>query len=243
MGGETTGLSGGGDFPSTRWTVILRAQGRAGGGAEARAEALGALIEAYWRPLYFYLRGTRMKVEEAKDVTQAFFATLLEKDFLKVVAQEKGRFRHFLLAAIKHFAANERDKIRTLKRGGGRKIFSLDYEDAESRFTREPSHEVTPEKLYLRRWAQELSARALQELEDECPPKKAKLFALLKPHLAGAKDVASLSEATGLSPSNVKVTLHRMRQRYAELLRAAVRDTVETEADVDDELRELLDAL
>lgn len=239
---ETTALGGRGTFPSTRWTVVLRAQkAGADAGADERREALGALIEVYWRPLYFYLRGTRLSVEDAKDMTQAFFAALLEKDYLKVVDQAKGRFRTFLLVALKHFTSNERDKARAKKRGGGRRLLPLDFESAERGFSREPAHTATPEKLYMRKWAQELSARALELLEaDFAKRRKLEVFTALKPHLAGGSGYEALAAELGLSVANVKVIVHRARQRYAELLRQAVRDTVGTDADVDDELRELL---
>ncbi|MCW8128816.1 MAG: sigma-70 family RNA polymerase sigma factor [Planctomycetota bacterium] len=243
VGFETSAVGGKGAFPSTRWTVVLRAKG-GGEGEGDRREALGALIEAYWRPLYFYLRGTRLTVEDAKDLTQAFFAALLEKDFLKVVDREKGKFRTFLLVAIKHFVSNERDKARAQKRGGGRKHLPLDFDDAERNFSREPATLETPEKLFLRKWAQDLSALALALLEADFAERgKGKLFQALRPHLAGGKDYEALAEELGMSVANLKVTVHRARQRYAEVLRQAVRDTVRSDADVDDELRELLDAL
>jgi RNA polymerase sigma-70 factor (ECF subfamily) len=244
-GYETTAIGGGGSFPTTRWTVVLRAKGKTAGDKDAeRREALGALIDSYWRPLYFYLRGTRLSVEDAKDLTQAFFAALLEKDFLKLVDREKGKFRTFLLVALKHFVSNERDKARAQKRGGGRKALPLDFDDAERNFSRELTSTETPERLYVRKWAQELSARVLEQLQAEFTARgKGELFKALKPHLAGGKDYEVLAPKLGLSVANLKVTVHRTRQRYAELLRQAVRDTVRSDAEVDDELRELLDAL
>lgn len=244
-GYETTAIGGGGSFPTTRWTVVLRAKGKAAGAQDTgRREALGALIDVYWRPLYFYLRGTRLGVEDAKDLTQAFFAALLEKDFLKLVDREKGKFRTFLLVALKHFVSNERDKARAQKRGGGRKLLPLDFDAAERNFARELTDADTPERLYVRKWAQELSARVLERLQAEFAARgKQDLFKALKPHLAGGKDYEALAPKLGLSVANIKVTVHRARQRYAELLRQAVRDTVRSDAEVDDELNELLGAL
>jgi DNA-directed RNA polymerase specialized sigma24 family protein len=235
-------------FNSTRWSVVLRAKGEDLGAvskvAEIRREALGKLIETYWSPLYFFMRRKGFDAEASQDLAQGFFAEFLEKDFLKTVDREKGRFRTFLLVALQHYISNERDKAGAKKRGGGRQILSLDFDDAEKRYQREPSTDETPERLYLRKWARELTQQALCALESEFSGKgKASRFNEIKNYLGGGEDYEGLSERLKMSVANAKVTVHRARKRYAELLRAAVRDTVKSEAEVDGELRELVSSL
>jgi DNA-directed RNA polymerase specialized sigma24 family protein len=182
--------------------------------------------------------------EEARDVVQGFFANFLEKDYLKAVKPEKGRFRSFLLVAVKHFLLNERDKLRAQKRGGGVKMLSLDFNEAEDRYGVEPASQETPETLFQRRWARELADSAMQMLEGEYRREgKREYFDAIKPHLGGGDDYATLSQKLGVSVSNLKVSIHRARKRYRELLRQVVRSTVEEDADVDDELSELLASL
>jgi RNA polymerase sigma-70 factor (ECF subfamily) len=245
---ETSLAKGTRAFGSTRWTVVLAAKGenldaktRA---TEIRREALGNLIETYWKPLYFFVRRKGHGIEESKDLVQAYFATFLEKDFLKSVDREKGRFRTFLLVALEHFLSNEYDKMRAQKRGGGKKTLSLDFEDAENRYTREPAVEETPEKLYQRKWARELTDTAMRSLGQEFTAKgKGELWKAIRPHLTGGEDYDELSKKLGMTVANVKVTVHRARKRYGQLLREAVRDTVQSDAEVDEELRELMNSL
>jgi RNA polymerase sigma-70 factor (ECF subfamily) len=245
---ETSIARGTRAFGSTQWTLVLRAKGEDPSAGtrvtQLRNEALGKLIEIYWKPLYYFVRRKGHSVDDAKDLVQAFFATFLEKDFLKSVDRQKGRFRTFLLVALEHFLANEYDKQRALKRGGGRKILSLDFEDAETRYSRDPAISDTPEKLYLKKWARVLVDQTMRELEREFDAKgKAALFKAIKPHLAGGEDYERLSKQLGMTVSNVKITVHRARKRYGELLRKAVRQTVESDVEVDRELRELMDSL
>src|SRR5437588_508795 len=148
-------------FGTTRWSVVLQAKGVRGNQAakaqEDRREALGKLIETYWRPLYFFIRRKGYTAVEAEDLAQSFFTTFLEKDFLKSVERGRGRFRSFLLVALDHFLANEYDKARALKRGGAHSIISLDFADAERRYAAEPATNDTPERLYMRKWARILT--------------------------------------------------------------------------------------
>jgi len=248
-GYTTTAGRGRTSFPSTRWPLILQAQGRTKGSpdmvvSESRREAFETLISDYWRPLYYFVRRRTNNVEDAKDLTQSFFTTLLDKDYLKDVRRERGRFRTFLLVALDHFLANEWDKRRALKRGGGRQMLSLDFEDAERHFARDFHERETPEKLYVRKWAQTLVAQVLDALEEEYHAKgKADLFAEIKPHLQGGKDYVEVAARLRLSVANVKVLVHRARRRFGDLLRKRVRDTVRSEDEVEQELQELLSEL
>lgn len=234
-------------FGTTRWTVVLQAKGEVAMATKAalqRRDALEKLIETYWKPLYYYLRRKGHGNTDAEDLTQSFFATFLEKDFLKSVDRERGRFRNFILVAMDHFLSNEYDKARAQKRGGGQKIFSLDFADAEKRYAAEPFTTETPERLYLRKWSRTLTDQAMLALEEEFRARdKGDLFTAIKPHLAGGEDYAQLAESLGITVANLKVTVHRARNRYREVLREAVRDTVATDAEVDAELWELIRAL
>jgi RNA polymerase sigma-70 factor (ECF subfamily) len=186
-------------------------------------------------------------MEDARDLTQEFFARLLEKDYLGAVDREKGKFRSFLLACCKHFLANEHDRAHALKRGGGVVIRSLDSQTAETRYRDEPAHEVTAEKLFERRWAlillQNVFARLRQEHEGAG---KLKLFEKLKPFLAGdgpALPYAGAAEALKMSSGAVKVAVHRLRNRYRELVHEEIARTVRDPALVDAEIRDLFAAL
>jgi RNA polymerase sigma factor (sigma-70 family) len=236
-----------GSFGITRWTVVLRAKGEGISASKVenvRREALAHLVETYWTPLYFFLRRKGHREEDAQDLTQSFFTTFIEKDFLKTVQREKGRFRTFLLVALEHFLANEYDKAKAQKRGGGRKILSLDFDDAERRYTREPSTDETAERLYLKKWARALTDEAMRMLEEDFAGSgKAEIFKAIKPHLAGGEDYGELAERLKISVSNVKVTVHRARRKYRDLLREAVRDTVRSESEVEIELKEIISCL
>ncbi|HYF50422.1 MAG TPA: sigma-70 family RNA polymerase sigma factor [Planctomycetota bacterium] len=236
-----------GAFGITRWTVVLRAKGEGVSQSkveDVRREALSHLVETYWTPLYFFLRRKGHREEDAQDLTQSFFTAFIEKDFLKSVQREKGRFRTFLLVALEHFLANEYDKARAQKRGGGRKILSLDFDDAERRYAREPATDETPERLYLKKWARALTTEAMRMLEEDFKNNgKGELFKAIQPHLAGGEDYDELAKRLKMSVSNVKVTVHRARKKYRDLLRDAVRDTVRSEAEVEIELKEIISCL
>jgi RNA polymerase sigma-70 factor (ECF subfamily) len=224
--------------------VVIHAQ--QGDSTEAR-EALETLCRAYWYPLYAFVRRQGVTPEDAQDLTQAFFERLIEKNFLADVQREKGRFRSFLLAALKHFLANEWDKARAQKRGGGAVHVPIDTASAETRYGLEPAHLDTPERLFERRWAITLLDRVLERLRDEhVKAGKAELFEQLKPCLTAEKAAlgyAELGALVGLSEGAVKVAVHRLRQRYRELLRAEIAETVDSPAEVEDELRHLFTAL
>ncbi|MBM3881769.1 MAG: sigma-70 family RNA polymerase sigma factor [Verrucomicrobia bacterium] len=227
-------------FATTHWSVVLAA----GQSADAQASAaLEQLCRTYWYPLYAYVRRRGFRHEDAQDLTQAFFAHLLRKDFLGGVGPEKGRFRSFLLACLKHFLVDEWEKARTAKRGGNCPALSLDMEKAEERYQLEARVEADPESLFERRWALDLLERVLDRLRHEAAGSgRTAVFAELECCLLGdrpAETYAQLGSRLGLSETAVKVTVHRLRQRYRELLREEVAHTVTRPEEVDDELRYL----
>lgn len=231
-------------FTTTQWTVVLAA-GQAG--TPGAAEALARLCEAYWYPLYAHCRRLGHCPEDAQDLTQEFFRRLIEQEWLADVAREKGRFRSFLLAALRHFLANERERGRAKKRGGDAIITHLDTASAETRFLREPADPASADRLFDRQWALTLLDRVLDRLRVE-QQRAGKLgqFDALKPALLGDKAAGGYTElgaTLGLSEGAVKVAVHRLRQRYRELLREEVATTVATTADVEDELQSLFAAL
>jgi RNA polymerase sigma factor (sigma-70 family) len=229
-------------FESTQWSVVLAAAGDRTG---ASREALEALCERYWYPVYAFVRRRGHAADEAEDLTQAFFAKLIEKHYVRDADPARGKFRAFLLTAVTHFLANERDREAALKRGGGRMIVSLDGEAAEGRFRAEPADPLTPERVFERRWALTTLERALARLRAEHERAgAADRFERLKGCLTGeAASHGELAAALGMTEGAVKVAVHRLRRRYRELLRAEIAETLVDPATVDDELRELLAAL
>jgi RNA polymerase sigma-70 factor (ECF subfamily) len=233
-------------FAETHWSLVLAA--RRGGDSTRAGDALAKLCQAYWYPLYAFVRRQGHTPHDAQDLTQEFFARLLEKNWLADVDRAKGRFRSFLLAAMKHFLANEWDKSKALKRGGGvHNFISLDAESAESRYALEPADTVTADKLYERRWALTLLDATLARLRAEfVADGKAKQFDELKFTLTGGRGdtpYAELAAKFGMSEGAVKVTVHRLRQRYCEVLRAQIAETVGSAEEVEAELRHLFAAL
>jgi RNA polymerase sigma factor (sigma-70 family) len=230
-------------FRTTHWSLIAAA--RDGTSSQAQA-ALAWLCEAYWYPLYAFIRRQGHTIEDARDLTQEFFARLLEKDYLGSVDREKGQFRSFLLACCKHFLANECDKARAQKRGGGRRLLSFDAETAESRYAAEPSHNLTAEKLFERRWALVLLQNVLAQLRAEQEKAgKGQQFDQLKVFLAGeraAQRYAQIAQTLETTVGALKVAVHRLRGRYRELLRAEIARTVNDPADVDAEIHNLFTA-
>lgn len=210
-------------------------------------QSLEKLCRVYWLPLYTYIRRQGESPHDAQDLTQEFFARLLEKDFLCSVDQTKGRFRSFLLASLKHFLSNQRDRARAQKRGGGQTPLSLDFSDAETSIGFQPADNQTPEKAFERRWALTLLERSLARLQQEyCDRDRQDLFEQLKTTLTeGRGSVAYAELATWLktSEASVKMAVHRLRQRYREVLRAEIAETVAQESEVEDELREVFRAL
>jgi RNA polymerase sigma factor (sigma-70 family) len=233
-----------GRFETTHWSLVLAA--RTGKSPESRS-ALEALCDAYWFPLYAFIRRQGYGAEEARDLTQGYFARLVERRDLKDVRPELGRFRSFLIASVKHFLSNELDRERAKKRAPGQPLLSLDVEEAEHRYRFEPVDALTPETLFERNWARTVLERTLARLSQEwAEGEKAKRFELLRGHLAGEKPSAShreLGAVLGMSEDAVKVSVHRLRRRFGELLRSEIANTVRDAGDVDDEIRYLLGVL
>jgi RNA polymerase sigma-70 factor (ECF subfamily) len=210
----------------------------------ARA-ALEELFQAYWPPLYAFIRHRGHDPETAEDLTQSFCAQLLESNDLARVDRSKGKFRAFLLAACTHFLANEWDRQRAQKRGGDRRILSIDRADAEQRYGMEPSHDLTPETLFARRWAITLLDQTLDDLRAEYTrARQRERFEVLKLALTG--DRVSLTEMAGrlgMAKGAVYVAVHRLRERYREALRARIAATLDHPSQIDDEIRDLFAAL
>jgi len=262
-----------GQFATTHWSVVLRA-GRFSDAAESRAaEALAELCRIYWYPLYAYVRRRGCEAHDAEDLTQEFFLRLLSKNDLAAVDRAKGKFRSFLLAAMKHFLANQWDRACAQKRGGkkgtnpdppsadalrdspkdtlhqgSQPLFSLDALAAETRYRLEPVCDVTPEKLFERQWALAVLEQVLARLEAECVALDggSARFAVLKQYLTGGGSSGGYAEsaaALGLSVGAVKTAVHRLRRRYRLLLREEIAQTVADPEAVDDEIRYLLSCL
>jgi RNA polymerase sigma factor (sigma-70 family) len=238
-------LVGGPQFGQTHWSVVLAAAGKKN--KSQAAQSLERLCRVYWSPLYTYVRRQGKNPHDAQDLTQEFFATLLEKDFLAAVDPKKGRFRSFLLASLKHFLSNARDRARAQKRGGGQTPLSLDFASAESGIVFQVADGQTPEKAFEKAWAMTLLEQALAQLRKEYVERgKHELFEQLKTTLTeGRSDVAyvELSSRLGVSEAAVKMAVVRLRQRYREVLRSEIAQTVSNQAEVEDELREVFRAL
>ena len=227
-------------FVTTHWSVVLAA---ARSDTTHAHDALARLCQTYWHPLYAYVRRRGYSPEDAADLTQGFFARLLERNAVATVNPDKGRFRSFLLASLNHFLSDEWDKARAQKRGGA-KVISFDTESAESWLDQQPSKTLTPEKAFELRWAITLLEQVYRRLEEEhCRQGKTELFDVLRTTLAGAGNsapYAKLAERLGLSEGAVKVAVHRLRQRYRALLRETIAETVASPEAVDEELRYLM---
>jgi len=231
--------AGAGAFTTTHWSVVLEAQGE----SPAAQEALENLCRTYWRPIYGFVRRQGAKPEEAKDITQGFFA---RKDF-QSVRQEKGRLRSFLLASLKHFMANERRDAATMKRGGGRTLIPLDGIESYDSSQFDRSDMLSADLLYDRRWAFTVLDRVFARLREESQgPAGAPLLERLNTLLSDEPDRPSQAEIArefGMTENAVKQAFHRLRQRYRQLLREEVAHTVATPAEIEDELRHLIAAL
>jgi RNA polymerase sigma-70 factor (ECF subfamily) len=205
------------------------------------------LCRAYWGPLYAYVRRRGYGVEDAQDLTQAFFGRLLERRWLACAEREKGRFRTFLLTAMERFLANEWDKARALKRGGGQVLVPIQLDMAETRYGVDPRDTRTPEQAFEYRWAVTLLEEVLNRLETEFQARgQAETFAILKPCLVGdraAQPYTELAARLGIREGAVKVAVHRLRRRYKELLRAEIAETVAAPEEVDSEMRHLFEIL
>jgi RNA polymerase sigma factor (sigma-70 family) len=227
-------------FAPTRWSVVLKAARQTGPEAD---EALATLCEAYWYPLYAYVRRQGHRPADAEDLTQAFFARLLEKRYLDRIEREGGRFRSFLLTALKRFLANEWDRAGAVKRGGKHTILSLDLDLAESRYQIEPAHEASPDKLYERQWARALLDRVMALLREEyAAAGKTDWFICLSGTLGrprGETPYRELAIDLGTTEGAVKMAAQRLRARYRALLRAEVGHTVADPGEIEAEIRHL----
>jgi RNA polymerase sigma-70 factor (ECF subfamily) len=225
-------------FQETRWTLVLAAAGDSSRGRQA----LGELCEQYWSPLFAFARARGLTPEDAQDATQGFFEQLIARGDLALADRTRGRFRAFLLVAFKHFMANERDRARTLKRGGGQTFVPLDAVDRPI----EPAHHETPESLYEREWARTLVARAVERLSDEAGSEGVPLVAHLAAAMTGdGADVPMKTLAATLRTTEgaARVALHRMRQKLRRRIVDEITQTVGPGEDVEDELRHVLASL
>jgi len=231
-------------FPATQWTVVLDAGGTP---SPESAAALERLCSSYWYPLYAFVRRSGHLPPDAEDLTQEFFVRVLERHWLARADQSKGRFRTFLLTAMKRFLANEWDKARALKRGGGQRNVPIQVDTAETRYGVEPADTRTPEQAFEYRWAVALLDEVVKQLEAEFQEQgQAALFTALKSCLVGdraSQPYAELAAMLGMEEGAVKVAVHRLRQRYRELLRAEIANTVASTEEVDAEMRHLFNVL
>jgi len=231
-------------FATTHWSVVLAA----GLGKSAPAQsALETLCRAYWSPIYAYVRRKGYKPEEAQDLTQEFFAKLIARNHFRLADRTKGKFRGFLLATLDYFLAREWTRARRQKRGGQFIFFSMDEHPPEEWCELEPAHLDTPERIFLRQWALTVLKQAMNALQQECEANgKARLFHEAKNLISGERHgtaYAHIGKSIDLSEGAVRVAVHRLRQRYGELLRREVAHTVTSEAEVDEELRYLFQVL
>ncbi len=230
-------------FATTHWTVVLAA------GRQHTPQsdlALEELCRTYWFPLYAYVRRRGHTKEDAEDLTQAFFARFLAKNYLAGLSTERGRFRAFLLASLKHFLANEWDKSQRLKRGGGQAALSLDWETADTKFQIAVTNEPSPDRAFDREWALALLARVIERLQGECAAAgKTELFDQLKVFLAAGKGESAPAEVARtlhMEEGAVRVAVHRLRKRYRALLRDEIAQTLLDPIQVDEEMRALFGA-
>jgi RNA polymerase sigma factor (sigma-70 family) len=231
-------------FVTTHWSVVLSARRK---DSPQSAAALETLCRTYWYPLYAYVRRQGHSPPDAQDLTQEFFARLLQKDYLKAAAREKGRFRTFLIVALKRFLANEWDRLRAQKRGGGQPLLSLDADLAEQRYRIEPAATATAERIFERRWALTLLDHTLQRLRDEfAAAGKADEFDRLKSCLTaerGEISYAEIAAALSLSEGAVRVAVHRLRKRFREVFREEIAHTVSSPEEIEGEVRYLMSVL
>jgi RNA polymerase sigma-70 factor (ECF subfamily) len=235
-------LPGSSRFPTTRWTLVLAA------GEPHKKEASSALIalcENYWYPLYAYLRRRGYPADQSQDLTQDFFVRVLEGRYLDHADPAKGRFRSFILTSLKFFVADEEDRQRAHKRGGGM-LVQLEFASGEERYQREPANDETPDRIFERRWALSVLDRVLEKLRSEFVSHgRPEHFERLKGFLLGHSDApyAALAQEMNTSEGALKVAVHRLRKRYRELLRQEIADTVADPAEVESELRYLATVL
>jgi RNA polymerase sigma-70 factor (ECF subfamily) len=231
-------------FHTTHWTVVLAARDKHGTAAQ---EALASLCSTYWYPLYAFIRRQGSNPHEAEDLTQEFFLRFLERHALGSVQPAAGKFRSFLLACLKNFLANERERAQAQRRGGGQPLVPLDSANAETRYSSEPADARTPEVLFERRWAFAVVERTMKDLRCEySSSEKRELFDDLEGFLPGGQGNASRAELAskrGVSVGAIDVAIHRLRQRFGGLLREQVVKTVSSDAEVEEEIRYLISVI
>jgi RNA polymerase sigma-70 factor (ECF subfamily) len=233
-----------GRFPTTHWSRLAEALDLAAPGAR---DALAALCQAYWYPLYLFIRRQGYAADEASDMVQEYFARLLGGHVLEAADRSKGRLRTFLIADCTRFLSHQRARARAQKRGGNRPIVSIDAAEADERYAREPGHDLTPERLYQRAWALTLLEAVLARLRAEYERGgRGAVFQRLKEVLSDGPDsvpYAVIAAELGMTEGAVQVGVHRLRRRYGALLREEIANTVADPAEVEDEIRELFAAL
>jgi RNA polymerase sigma factor (sigma-70 family) len=233
-----------GHFPTTHWSRVVAAVDPA---APEATEALASLCDAYWYPIYAYIRRQGHTPEGAQDLTQDFFAYILERGLLAKADPERGRFRAFLRTVCARQLGDHRDRANARKRGGGQPILSIDARDAEGRYAREPAHGLTPERTFERTWALTLLSRVLDRLRREYHDAgRAATFEELRAVLTGTPEsgsYAGIAERLGSNEGAVRVAVHRLRRRYGILLRQEIAATVDDPADIEDEIHSLFAAI
>ena len=231
-------------FRTTHWSVVLSA--RDANHANSR-EALAALCEQYWYPVYAFIRRKGKSHHEAQDLAQEFFARFIEKEFLNAVDRDKGRFRTFLLTTVHRFLCTQWERSQAQKRGGGAVLVTWDAQSAEDRYMQEPAHNLTPERLFDRNWASALLTCAMRDLQSEYERAgKAELLEVLQAFIARDAEHGSYStvaERLGMTEGNARQWAHRIRQRYGQLIRERIAETVDSDEAVEEELRSLHAAL
>jgi len=234
------GVVGSPVFATTHWSVVLAA---ANAETADAAAALEKLCRNYWYPLYAYVRRQGFGPADAQDLTQEFFARLLARNSLAGVAPQKGKFRSFLLVALRHFLSDQRDRASAAKRGGGKEMLSLDAEEAEGRYRLDPLERLDAEKIYERRWAMTLLEQAWTRLREESVAHgKLQQFERLAEFVAGEAEVTCVAAASelGLTESAMRSAVHRLRERYRALIREEIACTVSAPEEIDEELRCLI---
>ena len=231
-------------FATTQWSIVRQA---GGSDSQESRSALQQLCQCYWYPLYSFVRYKGHDADTAEDLTQSFFATLLQREDIQKAQPELGRFRSYLLAAMKNFLSNEWDKKKAQKRGGDKVHFSMDFSDADSRYRVEVAAGQTPESIFERQWAITLLDRVQKALRSEHEKRgKGHVFDTLKTFLAGKSSESTMADAAGrlgMTEIAVKVAVHRLRTRFGQVLRLEIQSTLDSSEDVEDEINRLFDAL
>lgn len=230
-------------FDTTQWSLVLEAADR---NAEESRAALAALCRTYWYPLYAYARSRMNDAHHAEDVTQDFFARLLERNLIAHADRDRGRFRSFLLTSFKNFLSNEWDKNRAMKRGGGRTVLSLDFAAADSRYQLDASRGLSPEQMFEKQWTLRLLDQVLERLREEYGEAGEDDFVILKDFIAGIPVDRGYSEAArllGKSENATRAAVHRLRRKYRRMLREEIARTLGEPADVDSEIQSLFSTL